>query len=223
VLGHAETLLTAMRHVLAVRWKEGERKRRLHFLLQNRLTGFCTIDQPTGEDDRPSMRAILSGAKNVYTPALLPVVSGLAKGLAVCDVGFSSVPTMTMPNPAFALAGTSQGHLDDHTKIYAVPASSDGFRLKNRLRDFRMQSRPLTQHDFPDTQHPSSGTFRSERRMVRCRRLLFSNRVGMRHAGRRGSWGNLDLSNLRRTTGHGAHDIGSPSASKYSPCCTALS
>jgi hypothetical protein len=66
VLGHAETLLAAMRHILAVRWKEGE-KRRLHFLLQNRLTGFCTIDQPTGEDDRPSMRAILSGAKNVAT------------------------------------------------------------------------------------------------------------------------------------------------------------
>jgi hypothetical protein len=46
--------------------KEAE-KRSPHFVLQHRLTGFCTIDQPTGEDDRLSMRAILSGAKNVST------------------------------------------------------------------------------------------------------------------------------------------------------------
>jgi phospholipase C len=43
----------------------------------------------------------------MYTPELLPILSGLAKGFAVCDAWFASVPTETLPNRAFALAGTS--------------------------------------------------------------------------------------------------------------------
>jgi phospholipase C len=42
-----------------------------------------------------------------YTPATLPILSGLARGYAVCDHWFSSAPTMTMPNRAFACTGTS--------------------------------------------------------------------------------------------------------------------
>jgi phospholipase C len=37
-----------------------------------------------------------------FTPEALPVLSGLAKGYAVCDHWFSSVPTETLPNRAFA-------------------------------------------------------------------------------------------------------------------------
>ena len=46
-----------------------------------------------------------------YTPAALPVLSGLAAGFAVCDHWFASVPTETLPNRAFTCAATSQGHM----------------------------------------------------------------------------------------------------------------
>jgi len=56
-----------------------------------------------------------------FTPAALPVLSALAKGYAVCDRWFSSVPTETMPNRAFACAATSQGHMDDKTHTFTSP------------------------------------------------------------------------------------------------------
>lgn len=49
----------------------------------------------------------------VYTPDLLPILSTLAKGYAVCDHWFCSAPAHTWPNRAFAAAATSQGHLDN--------------------------------------------------------------------------------------------------------------
>jgi phospholipase C len=110
------------------------------------------------KDTIPGTQA--SQIMGMFTPALLPVLSGLAKGFAVCDAWFSSVPTMTMPNRAFGLAGTSQGHLDDHTKIYTCPS------IFGRLSDkkigwaiFGYNRDPLTQHDFPDTQNASPDHF----------------------------------------------------------------
>ena len=58
----------------------------------------------------------------MYTPQMLPVFSGLARGYAVCDQWFSSVPTETLPNRAFVCAATSQGHMDDKTKTYTCPS-----------------------------------------------------------------------------------------------------
>ena len=59
-----------------------------------------------------------SGIMEVFTPQLLPILSGLARGFAVCDHWFSSVPTETFPNRAFLCAATSQGHMDDSTSKY---------------------------------------------------------------------------------------------------------
>jgi phospholipase C len=56
-----------------------------------------------------------------FTPEALPVLSALATGYAVCDQWFSSVPTETMPNRAFACAATSQGHMDDKTHTFSSP------------------------------------------------------------------------------------------------------
>jgi phospholipase C len=56
-----------------------------------------------------------------FTPAGLPVLSALAKGYAVCDQWFASVPTQTLPNRAFACAATSQGHMDDKTHTFTSP------------------------------------------------------------------------------------------------------
>ena len=88
----------------------------------------------------------------VYPPELLPVLSGLAKGYAVCDCWFASAPTMTMPNRAFASAGTSQGHLDDHVKVFTCPSIFG--RLSDKGVDwaiFGYNRDPLTRQDFPDT------------------------------------------------------------------------
>ena len=59
-----------------------------------------------------------------FTPGALPVLSALAQGYAVCDQWFSSAPTETMPNRAFACAGTSQGHWTTRRTRSPRPASS---------------------------------------------------------------------------------------------------
>jgi len=96
----------------------------------------------------------------MYTPELLPVLSALARGYAVSDAWFASVPTMTMPNRAFALAATSQGHLDDHVKIFTCPSIFG--RLSDKGLDWAIYGYnrdPLTRHDFPDTQHADESHF----------------------------------------------------------------
>jgi phospholipase C len=96
----------------------------------------------------------------MYTSELLPVLSGLARGYAVCDRWFAPVPTMTMPNRAFALAATSQGHLDDHVKIFTCPSIFG--RLSKKGLDWAIYGYnrdPLTRHDFPDTQHADESHF----------------------------------------------------------------
>ena len=96
----------------------------------------------------------------IYTPELLPVLSGLAKGYAVCDAWFASAPTMTIPNRAFAMAGTSQGHLDDHVKVFTCPSIFG--RLTDAKLDWAMfgyNVAALAQQDFPDTQKAPSSHF----------------------------------------------------------------
>jgi phospholipase C len=88
----------------------------------------------------------------MYTPELLPILSGLASGYAVCDRWFASVPTMTIPNRAFAAAATSQGHLDDTPKTYTCPTIFG--RLSDKNLDWAIygyNSDPLTRATFPDT------------------------------------------------------------------------
>jgi phospholipase C len=89
----------------------------------------------------------------MYAPEMLPVMSGLAKGFAVCDQWFCSAPTQTIPNRAFAAAGTSQGHLDNKVKVFTC-LSIFG-RLSAKGIDwaiFGYNRDPLTRLDFPDTQ-----------------------------------------------------------------------
>ena len=96
----------------------------------------------------------------MYTPELLPILSGLATGFAVCDAWFASVPTMTMPNRAFVAAATSQGHLDDHTKIFTCPSIFG--RLSDKNVDWAIYGYnrdPLTRHDFPDVQSADDSHF----------------------------------------------------------------
>jgi phospholipase C len=86
-----------------------------------------------------------------FTPETLPVLSALARGYAVCDYWFSSVPTETLANRAFALAATSQGHMDDQTKTFTCP-SIFGTLDKAGLgwTVYGYTDEPLTKNTFTD-------------------------------------------------------------------------
>ena len=88
----------------------------------------------------------------MYTPSMLPILSGLARGYAVCDQWFASAPTETLPNRAFACAATSQGHMDDSTKSFTCPTIF-GLLSEQNLdwAIYGYDAQPLTRLDFPDT------------------------------------------------------------------------
>jgi phospholipase C len=93
-----------------------------------------------------------SDIMGMYTPELLPVLSGLAKGFAVCDGWHAAVPTQTIPNRAFAAAATSQGRLDNKVKTFTCPSIFG--RLNDKNVDWTIYGynrAPLTRMDFPDT------------------------------------------------------------------------
>jgi len=121
-------------------------------------TGFVTDFAATlaWEAKSPSWHVVPGSAANdimgVYTPEMLPVLSALARGYAVCDHWYSPVPTETMPNRAFACAATSQGHLDDKTKTF-TSQSIFGLLSAHDLdwRIYGYSSPPLTRLNFPDT------------------------------------------------------------------------
>jgi phospholipase C len=120
--------------------------------------GFVTDYAYTlGWQSKESGWSILPGTvatdiMGMFTPTMLPVLSGLARGFAVCDQWFSSAPTETLPNRAFACAGTSQGHMDDKTKTFTAP-SIFGLLTKHKLdwRIYGYDAEPLTRMTFPDT------------------------------------------------------------------------
>ncbi|OZG71118.1 phosphoesterase [Hahella sp. CCB-MM4] len=79
--------------------------------------------QRRDNEKKPNSWPIVEGTEpgdimGMYTPELLPVLSGLAKSYAVCDHWYCSVPTETLPNRAFVHMATSLGRLNDHDKKY---------------------------------------------------------------------------------------------------------
>lgn len=96
----------------------------------------------------------------MYAPETLPIMSALARGYAVCDRWFASVPTQTIPNRAFAAAATSQGRLDNHVKVFTCPSIFG--QLTKRNLDWAIYgytSAPMTRMDFPDTMHADASHF----------------------------------------------------------------
>jgi phospholipase C len=119
-------------------------------------TGFVTNFAPSITLDQQEGYYVVSGTvpsdiMGMFPPSALPVLSGLAKGFAVCDHWFCSVPTNTMPNRAFANAGTSQGHMSDATTSFTVQ-SIYGLMSANNLtwKIYGYDEQPLTRGDFPD-------------------------------------------------------------------------
>lgn len=127
--------------------------------------GFVTNFSYTLGWEAQEGRSILAGttANNimgVFPPSMLPILSSLAKGFAVCDYWFGSAPTETLPNRAFVNAGTSQGHMDDATKKYTCP-SIFGLLSKNNVTwsIYGYDAAPLTRLDFTDTTNADDSHF----------------------------------------------------------------
>ena len=120
-------------------------------------TGFVTNFADAIAYDQRSGRSVQAGTTasaimGMFPPAALPVLSGLAAGFAVCDHWYSSVPTETFPNRAFAAAATSQGHMNDGTASFTVP-SIFGLMTAHSLswKIYGYNQEPLTRKNFPDT------------------------------------------------------------------------
>ncbi|QHC25038.1 alkaline phosphatase family protein [Streptomyces sp. GS7] len=122
---------------------------------------------PTRKGNSPDVTA--SDIMGCFPPEALPVLSGLAKGYAVCDHWYCSVPTQTMPNRGFALAGTSLGLVSDtacmaqvkNTKLMFDTPSIFG-RLSDKNIDWVIYGYnllPLTKANFPDTQQAGAQHF----------------------------------------------------------------
>ena len=94
---------------------------------------------------------VASDIMGCFTPQALPVLSALAAGYAVCDHWFASAPTETLPNRAFASAGTSQGHMDDTTKTYTCPSIFGSLSTAGvSWAVYGYAAEPLTKNNFPD-------------------------------------------------------------------------
>lgn len=72
------------------------------------LQDFATL---WPEDKWLDQKLDICAVMETYTEKELPVLHGLAKRYAICDMWFSSVPTQTNPNRAFSLCGTSEGEI----------------------------------------------------------------------------------------------------------------
>jgi len=115
--------------------------------------------------DKQTKRKVLpgtvsSGIMGMFPKEMLPILSGLARGFAVCDHWFAAAPTQTMPNRAFACAGTSQGHMDDATHSFTVP-SIFGLLSQHGVSwaIYGYSAPPLTRGNFPDTHSAPDSNF----------------------------------------------------------------
>jgi phospholipase C len=100
----------------------------------------------------------------VFTPEMLPVLSGLARGYAVCDHWFASVPSETMPNRAFALAATSLGSVSDPSNAppptYNVKSIFGALASANvSWTIYGYDQQPYTRYNFPDTLNAANTHF----------------------------------------------------------------
>jgi phospholipase C len=137
--------------------------------------GVTLKNQQGGGHPSPLPGTVETDIMAMYTPGQLPILSGLARGYAVCDLWFGSAPTETLPNRAFALMGTSQGHLDDSVKVYTAPSIFHLLDAHNcTWAIYGYDQLPLTQHSVADiTQAPAArfGKFQDFQNAVKASTL----------------------------------------------------
>ncbi|MGO9261494.1 MAG: alkaline phosphatase family protein [Bryobacteraceae bacterium] len=110
--------------------------------------------------------AVISGTTasqimGMYTPDLLPVLSKLAAGYAVCDQWFSPAPTETFPNRAFASMATSQGHLEDSAaNVFTAPSIFTALAKKGASWSaYGYNTLPLMRTSVADITHAAESQF----------------------------------------------------------------
>ena len=123
------------------------------------VTSFAReLQHPAHPLDPKLVGAVPASIMGMYAAETLSVLSGLAKGFAVCDGWFASVPTQTFPNRAFAVAGTSLGYVDNSARgLPAFNTPSVFGKLADAGQTWKIygySGEPLTAHDFPDTVQP---------------------------------------------------------------------
>jgi phospholipase C len=101
-----------------------------------------------------------SDIMGVYTPQMLPILSGLARGYAVCDYWFSSAPTETFPNRAFLAMATSQGRVTDGAAPFTAPSiytllAKNGYTWAM----YGYTQDPLARHSIADITNASNSNF----------------------------------------------------------------
>ena len=129
------------------------------------MQGFVADYAGTLEQRANAGQPVLEGTTpgdimGCFTPEALPVLSGLARGFAVCDRWFASVPGQTMPNRAFACTGTSEGRTDDTLKSYTART------IFSALSDagvswtiYGNEQQPLMRHTFSDITNATDSHF----------------------------------------------------------------
>ena len=123
------------------------------------VTSFANeLQHPAHPLDPKLVGAAPASIMGMYPSATLPVLSELAKGFAVCDRWFASVPTQTFPNRAFAVAGTSLGYVDNSAHghpAFATPSVFGKLAAADQTwKIYGYSGVPLTAGDFPDTVQP---------------------------------------------------------------------
>jgi phospholipase C len=123
------------------------------------VTSFAQeLDDPAYPLDPKLIGAATASIMGMYSPQMLPVLSGLAKGFAVCDGWFASVPTQTFPNRAFSLAGTALGYVDNSahgTPAFNTPSVFGKLAEAGQTwKIYGYSGEPLTATDYPDTVQP---------------------------------------------------------------------
>jgi phospholipase C len=125
------------------------------------VTNFASTlswEQTAGRSIRPG--TVATDIMGMFTPEMLPVLSGLARGYAVCDQWFASAPTETLPNRAFACAATSQGHMDDGTHSYTCQSIFGALSAHGvSWAIYGYDAQPLTRLNFSDTTKAPDANF----------------------------------------------------------------
>ncbi|MFE3877164.1 alkaline phosphatase family protein [Kitasatospora sp. NPDC059146] len=129
--------------------------------MQGFVTDFARVlDLPPQPNHTVLPGTVPADIMSCHTPDTLPVLSALARGYAVCDHWYSSVPTETLPNRAFSCAATSQGHLDDHTHNFTCPSIFGRLTSADvSWRAYGYHAAPMVSGNFPDIHGASADHF----------------------------------------------------------------
>lgn len=115
------------------------------------MSGFAYDFPPWGR---------VEDAMGAYDRSQLPVMYGLAENFGVSDRYFASVPTMTDPNRAFSIIGTSHGRTSDVPEEPYFGPTFFGSLINTKSWSIYWQNRDLTLHPLETPAYPCETVMR---------------------------------------------------------------